>query len=304
MPNIIETNLYKDSVRVKLYKESHQYWRSIDGGTFKRVRGVTTFLGIKDKSRPLQIWQQQITADFLLLKIAEGIKLNEDLVLEAVIQNEVQSQAASDIGTEIHAWGEYYFKFKLKIPGYEDLPDIPKFPEAVTGVNGLLEWEKKRKVKAISSERLVYSKEQDYMGTMDLEAVIDGKYCNGNDFKASNGLYNSVLMQTAAYEKADREERKCKRTEARWAIRFSKYTEEEYMRREERKKELKRAIARIKHQMARDYPIPPYQVFEARLLDRSPKDLERDFAAFLHAKALFEWDKETDFFWADKKLNV
>ena len=303
MADFIYASLYKGSVEVKLYEKSHQYWRSIIGGPFKRLRGVTTFIGIKDKSRPLQIWQQQITADFLLSLIERKVKINEDHVLEAVIQNEVQMKAAADIGTEIHDWCEHYIKRKLKIDGYKDLPDIPNFSEAVTGVNAFLKWEKKYKVKFISSERLVYSKEHDYMGKMDFEAIIDGKYCNGNDFKSSNGLYNSVLMQTAAYEHADREERKCKRTEARWAIRFSKYTEEEYMRREERKKEIKRAIARIKNQVPKEYPIALYKVFEARLLDNSPKDLERDFAAFLYAKGLFEWDKETDFFWADRRLS-
>ena len=75
------------------------------------------------------------------------------------------------------------------------------------------------------------------------------------------------------------------------------------MAKEERKRELKAAIARIKGKVTREYPPAPYKVFEARLLDNSPKDLERDFAAFLSAKALLDWDKETDFFWADKKLN-
>ena len=303
MTESTETPLYNGRVIARHHPVGHMHFLSIDGGPFKRKKGVTTYINIKDKSRPLGIWQQGITADFLLSAIEQGKKIDIDLALEAVIQNDVQKQAAADIGTEIHGWCERSIKHDLKISGYEDMPDIPDFPEAVTGVNAFEEWKKKNKIQFISSERVIYSLEHDYMGIMDLEAVINGKYCNANDFKSSNGLYNSVLAQTAAYEHADREERKCKKTESRWAIRFSKYDEKEYMRREERKREIKKAIARIKGKEYRDYGIPEYKVFEARQLDSSPKDLARDFQAFLYMKGLFDWDAETDFSWADRKLN-
>src|SRR3990167_9548977 len=284
------TELYGGKVHVRFYEKSHQYWISRDGGkNFARKTGVTSFINIKDKSRPLGIWQQQITADFLLEKIAAGVKIDMDLALEAAVQNDVQREAAADIGKEIHAWCEASIKKELKIT--KDVPEIPNFPEAVTGVNSFSAWRDEHKVKFISTERPVYSMKHDYVGTRDFEAMIDGELCLG-DFKSSTGLYNSVRMQTAAYAQADTEERK-KKYVGRWAIRLSKLTEAEYYKKEERKQELKQAICRIQGKEYKKYPTKPYQVFEAVFLDNDRRAMQHDFAAFLSTIELTEWDRAT-----------
>lgn len=293
---VIESELYNGKVKVRFFPESHQYWISINGSPYKRKSGATTYISIKDKSTALGKWQQTMTLDFLLNKIAEGVAINEDLAIEAVIQNDIAKNASVDIGKEMHDWLERYIKFKLKIKGYKTIPEIPNIPEAITGVNNFLAWEKEHKPKYISSERMVYSLKNDYMGTLDIELVIDDKLCLG-DFKSSNGLYNSVRMQTASYVKADTEENKKKKYEGRWVFRFSKYTEAEYVLREERKKIIKAHIARIKGKDFKDYQIPPYQAFEAKFLDKNKGMLEDDFDAFLHAKALYEWDARTDWYY-------
>ena len=291
-----ETILYGGKVVVKFYEDSHQYWVSVNGSPFKRKSGATTYIGIKDKSTALGIWQQQMTLDFLLKLIDKGVNINEDLAVESVIQNDIAKDDAVDIGKEMHLWLERYIKFKLKKKGYEKMPEMPEIKEAVTGVNGFLECEKQQKsVKYVSSERVVYSMEYDSIGTLDVEFIVNGLYCLG-DFKSSNGLYNSVRMQTACYAKYDEEERKKKVYKGRWALRFSKYTEKEYYRREERKKIIKAHIARIKGKDFKDYDIPPYQAFEAKFLDKNKGMFEDDFDAFLHAKALYEWDGRTDWY--------
>lgn len=290
------TELYGGKVIIKFHPKSHQYWVSVKGAKFVRKTGVTTFIGIKDKSRPLQSWQMGITADFLLGKIARREKIDVDAVLEAVVQHELRKDEAADIGKEIHDFCERYIRHKLGQPGFEEIPDMPNFPEAITGVNSFFAWEKEHKVKYVATEKPVYSMKHDFIGTEDLVAVIDGKYCD-SDFKSSNGLYNGVRMQTAAYAKA-RMEDGGRKSEGRWAIRFSKYSEAEYVKREERKKEIRAAIARIQGRPASNYPIKPYQVFEAKFLDNESVNLDRDFDAFLNAKALFEWDRETDPFYA------
>ena len=197
-PKFIESELYKGKVKVKFYPLSHQYWISLNGAPAKRKSGSTTFIGIKDKSTPLGLWQQQMTADFLLKLIEKGTPINEDLAIEAIMQNDIAKDNAVDIGKEMHEWLEKYIKFKLKTKGYSNIPEIPNIPEAITGVNGFLAWEKEHKPKYISSERMVYSMKHDFMGTLDLEAVVDGVTCLC-DFKSSNGLYNAVRMQTASY---------------------------------------------------------------------------------------------------------
>lgn len=291
---IILSELYRGTVQVKFYGPTeekpgrHLYY--VNG---KRATGVTSFIGIKDKSRPLGIWQQQITADFLLKALEAGKKIDIDLALEAAIQNDVLREEAADIGKEIHAWCEAYIRHKLKQKGFEKLPDMPNYPEAITGVNSFFAWEKEHKVKWISTERLVYSKKHDYVGTMDLEAVIDGKHCLG-DFKSSNGLYNAVRMQTAAYAEADMEERGKRFYDGRFVIRLAKYTESEHNRREERKKLIKQAVARIKGHEAKDYDTKPYQVFEAQFLDNDKDSMKKDMKAFLNTVELTRWDREND----------
>ncbi len=294
--NIIESELYGGKVKVRFYPDSHQYWISIKGSPFKRKSGSTTYIGIKDKSTPLGKWQQGMTLDFLLNKIAEGVKIDESTAIESVIQHELFLSESVDIGKEMHDWLEKYIKFKLKLKGYTEIPEIPEIPEAITGVNSFLAWEKDMKPKYVSSERMVYSMKHDHMGTLDIELIVDKKLCLG-DFKSSNGLYNSVRMQTASYLKADEEENKKKKYEGRWAFRFSKYTEKEYVLREERKKVIKAHIARIKGKEFKDYTIPPYVAFEAKFLDKNKGMIEDDFDAFLHAKALYEWDNRTDWYY-------
>ena len=291
------TKLYGGKVIVKFYEKSHQYWVSVDSGkTFKRKTGVTTYIGIVDKSKALGSWQQQITADFLLKALEKGQVIDADVALEAAVQNDVHRDEAADIGKEIHAWCEAHIRHELKQKGFEKLPSIPDFPEAVTGVNSFRDWLDAHKVKFITTERPVYSKKHDYIGTMDFEAKVDGELCCG-DFKSSNGLYNGVRMQLAAYAEADMEERGKRVYAGRWAVRLSKFTEEEYYKREERKKIIKRAIARIKGTEYKEYPTKPYQVFEAQFLDNDRRAMKYDFESFLHCMGITGWSRATDAFY-------
>jgi len=171
---------------------------------------------------------------------------------------------------------------------------MPEEKQVLMGVSAFLDWEREHEVTFLSSERVVYSKKHDYIGKMDIEAKIDGKLCLV-DLKTSNGLYNTVGLQTAAYLMADAEE-SGRKYKGRWAVRISKYDEAEYMAREERKKTIKRLIAQYRGTDFKEYDIPPYQVFEARFLDENAGSLEYDFENFLRAKGLFTWNKDTDFY--------
>lgn len=298
------TELYGGKVIVRFHEKGHQYYISKDGGLkFIRKGGVTGIIGIVDKSVALGKWQQGMTLDFLLDTLKAGGQVDEEKAIEAVIQHELFVEKAADIGKEIHAWCEAYIRHQLKQKGFEKMPAIPDFPEAITGVNSFLAWIDEHKVKFVSTERVIYSLKYDYLGQMDFEAIIDGDHCMG-DFKSSNGLYPTVRMQTAAYAMADTEERgkKFKGYAGRYALRLSKYSEEEYMKRETRKQEVKAAIAHFKGNEASTYPIKPYQVFEAVFLDREDGFRDRDHKAFLHCKALVEWDRETNPF-LNRELN-
>ncbi len=282
----IEFSLYKGSVKGKLYPDSHRYY--MNG---KPKTGSTTYIGIKDKSRALMTWKGWRVVDYLLKKLEKG-KIDEKMICVASYIDEIEKEEAADLGSDIHEWCEHYINFKI---GKEKaMPEMPEEKAIQVGVNAFLDWEKEFKVKFLSSERVVYSRKHDYIGKMDIEARIDKDLCL-IDLKSSNGLYNGVNLQTASYVKADEEESGRKYV-GRWAVRLSKHDEKEYYKREEQKKKIKRIIAEYRGKEFKDYIIPDYQVFEAKYLDTSEGLIDRDFKAFLSAKHLYEWDKETDYF--------
>lgn len=285
----IETELYGGKITIKFFPDSHSYW--VDG---KRKTGVTTLIGIKDKSTALVSWAVELCGDHLVAILDSGRAITEGDVLEALEQHRLKKEKAADLGTKIHDWCEKYIKHKLKEENYREFPELPEEKEAQIGINAFLDWEKDHNVKFISSERIIYSRKYDYIGKMDIEAKVDGKVCLV-DLKSSTGLYNSVRMQTAAYAKGDEEERKKKIYSGRWAIRLAKETEKEYIARMKKKND-----KRIKN--GKDpVDFPDYKVFEAMYLDDSKGMMEDDFEAFLAAMTLHRWDKKTDFFYQSRK---
>ncbi len=283
------TLLYGGKVEVKFFPDSHQYW--VNG---KRKTGVTTLIGIKDKSTPLVSWATELAEDHLIEKILRGEKVTEEDVIEACGLHAEKKEKAADLGTKIHEFCEKYIKHKLKKKGFEKMPELPEEKEAQIGINAFLDWEKEHNVKFISSERVVYSRKGDYIGTMDIEAKVDGEICLV-DLKSSSSLYNDVRMQTAAYLKADEEERKKKVYKGRWAVRLAKETEKEYWARMEKKN------ARRAKKGKDPIEYPAYEVFEAKYLDETKGMLTDDFEAFQSAVTLKRWNDRTDFYRNNRK---
>ena len=280
MPNVIESTLYKKTVEIRFFPDTHIYM--VDK---KRKTGVTTIIGIIDKSRPLISWALGLAEDHLLELLQKGI--TEKDIYTASSLHEIRKQEAADLGTEIHDWAERYIRHKLKEKGCE-MPEMPERKEVQIGAMAFLDWEKEHKVKFISTERVVYSKKNDFIGTMDIEAIVDGDLVLV-DLKSGNGLYNSVCLQTAAYVKADEEE-SGKEYVGRWAIRLSKETEKEYLEKWAKKNAKRESLGKD------PIDVPPYQVFEAKYLDEGGSNIDRDYKAFLSAMHLFNWNKLTDFF--------
>lgn len=164
------------------------------------------------------------------------------------------------------------------------MPDMPDDANETTGIASFLAWESEHKVKFLWSEKILYSKKHDYIGIADFAAMVDEKCCLC-DNKTSNGLYNGVRMQTAAYAAADEEETKIA-YKGRWAIRIAKETEDEYLARMEYKNSIKRILGK------KEVVVKPYQVFEAVFLDKEGTEQKNDFGAFKNALGLLQWDKD------------
>lgn len=282
--NFIETELYKGKVKIKFFPDSHQYW--VNG---KRKSGATTIIGIIDKSTALVSWATELFAEYLIAKVNSGESIILEHIYQGQEQHSIRKAQAADVGTKIHDWCERYIRYKLKEKGYT-FPEMPEENAVAIGVSSFLDWEKEHKVKFVSSERIVYSRKYDFIGKMDIEAYVDGDLCL-IDLKSSNGLYNTVRLQTAAYLKADEEERGKKVYKGRWAIRLAKESENDYIVRMEKKQERDRFKGKEPKE------IKPYQVFEAMYLDETKGDIENDFEGFCAALTLYRWNQVTDFYY-------
>lgn len=268
----------------------HMYWVTdpkMNGGKKTRMKGVTTPIGIMDKSRGLVIWATRLAgielADTLEQK---GVIVEEDII-RAITLYEKFKKEAGDIGTEIHAWCEYFIRHKLGEEGFEKKPELPdkeKNHAVFLGAQSFIEWVIENNVEFIHSEKIVYSRDHGYVGSVDIIAKVNGKLALC-DLKSSNDLHNSVRMQMAAYAVAYEQEHNVK-FDTRIAIRLAKESEDAYYARKEREC----YIGGKSVNFVKDYKPLDHKEFEGR------ESLEFDFQAFLAAKTLYQWNEETDFY--------
>ncbi|MEA3272242.1 MAG: hypothetical protein U9P90_01075 [Patescibacteria group bacterium] len=280
MPEYKKINLYKGDVTIlfddsldKNGKPRHAYWRHDPDnlkkdGTPKmlRIAGVTSIIKI-DKSQYLIPWAVEETINYLrnnLNRINDNAK---QLLEDAKAESERQKREAGDIGKAIHEWIENHAKGLT--------PDMPTEENIKRGVISFMEWEEQNKVGYLESEKIVYSKKYDYVGTLDMVAKVNGKLYL-LDLKTGNRIYPDHFMQTAAYLKADTEERTIK-YDGRIILRVSKETEEEHIKRLTDKGQEKYIN---------------YKAFEAIEIDKDGPFVHRDFEAFLGQLKTHNWLKE------------
>jgi len=189
---------YNDEVTIKFYPVKHAYQLE---GQKNYLVGVTTATGMVDKSGPLLIWSERLTREFLLKAIEAGKQIDEHLIEEAVKQHCIKKEAAATIGTMVHEWaGQYILGNK---------PATPEDPNVKMGVMAFLRWINENGVKFVESEKVVYSRKYNYVGTMDViftMASEDHKIMHVGDFKTASGIYMEMVMQTSAYQHAYTEE--------------------------------------------------------------------------------------------------
>lgn len=204
--------LYKNSVEIEFYETKHWYKHR---GERKTIISVTGAVGMVDKSTPLIIWAIKLTNAFLKEALLTAKPITSDIIDEACKQHQIRKEEAASKGSEVHKWAEQYILGKN--------PEFPTDEKVLNGVTAFLSWVKDHNVKFKESERMIYSKKHDYVGTLDAIAVIGGK-TSLIDFKTSNGVYNTMHYQVAGYQLAYEEETGKKLTGPRYIIRFDKDT--------------------------------------------------------------------------------
>lgn len=278
--------LYNGKVKIRFVDPGHAYWLIEKDGKavkpMKRLTGVTSFTGkVFDKSDTLIGWALDLTTDYLLEHMDEIKKHKADLQAifeEAKLESQRQKERAADIGKAVHAWIEAH------IGG--SAPDMPEDPKVIQGVNSFINWMEENGAKFLWSERVVYSKKFGYVGTADVGLHLTKGPLNGKrplgDWKVSNGLYSSVMLQTAAYQGAIIEEKPTEKFDGRLAIRICSETEDEYMARMEKKWQRKGYKS----------PIPPYQQFEYKYFPE--ESFADDFKQAMNAWGLIQWNREAE----------
>ncbi len=210
---IEESSHYNGEVEINFYPNSHRYKLKGEKGY---LIGVTTATGMVDKSRPLMIWAERLTQDYLNNVLATEEAIDHHHIEEAINQRNIRLEQAATTGTLVHEWAEAYIKG-------ED-PEIPEDDSVSNGVLAFLKWVSEHDVKFAESEVRVYSKEHQYVGTMDTIFTMghEGhKVLHAGDFKTGSGVYIDQAFQVSAYQAAYTEEHGTK-FGSKWILRFVK----------------------------------------------------------------------------------
>ncbi len=196
--NAISARLYNGAeliVRGDFGSKKHAY-KNMGTGYF--IPGVTSILGILAKDALLP-WAAGQAALYVKQNLPIGATAEQiaEVCDKAKGHFDRVKEAAGDIGSAVHNYAENLFR------GHEVTK--PADPQAEKGVNALLEWISENKVRPIEVERICFSRDAFYAGTMDLLADVNGKLTYV-DLKTGKGIYKEHLLQAGAYKFAWEEE--------------------------------------------------------------------------------------------------
>ena len=192
MPTANKQSLHNGSVIAELTTRmwnGHeiQKYKVTDGGSeIGDLLRVTDALSVINKPALIP-WAVRMATEYL--SGFEGQPITQDLLEEAKKQHTKAKKEAANLGTQVHKWAEEYIK-----TGERKLPNDER---VVNGILAFLKWVEEHTVEFISSERMVYSRMYQYIGTMDAEAEVNGERCVV-DFKTSKAVYPEMRYQVAA----------------------------------------------------------------------------------------------------------
>jgi len=187
--------LYDDTVLLQFNDAKHLY--TVDGMPVASVTGI-----LKVINKPaLMFWAGNCVATHWHNAIEPG-ETYDEIQLERIMKDSKmsfrqKSGDAASIGTIVHDYAEQV--------ALGNKPKMPVNKQAKDGVKAFLDWVKDSKVEFIEPEFKVFSKDFVYVGTCDLDCMIDGKRTI-LDYKTSSGIYPEMHFQTAAYAYAREEE--------------------------------------------------------------------------------------------------
>jgi hypothetical protein len=193
----------KKEPKIGLHRDgNHRYsWN----GSQKTV-GVTTVVGVLDKSAKLTNWFAEQTADYAIKYINQLAALvnggSPDLARDQMMAAApAERDRSADRGDRVHQFAENLGLLQLGLP----LRDIPELEEGDRPrAEQFLMWMDQAKPRFIAVEYMVFNEEINYGGTGDAMAYMPpcgehGDECLWSiDYKTGNHIYNTTALQLAA----------------------------------------------------------------------------------------------------------
>jgi hypothetical protein len=221
---------YNGTIELRFNVEEHIYYLVGELGELLERDGATTVLKKAiDRSAALTPW----AAKMMFEKLLRTVPLVGDMLapmslveftkiaLEAKGAHKEKLNEAGDIGSLAHKCLEDSIQYAIENTNgiVQELRNIPEDPKAMLCVAAGFSWMTAHNVRWKSTELKIYSREFEYAGTCDGEALVDScddhSCCSEEfkdsisvvDWKSSNALRLDYILQVAgAYEHALREE--------------------------------------------------------------------------------------------------
>ena len=201
-----------ESVTLSFDKQLHAY--RVDG---KPVASATKVLSVISKPALIP-WALKQGSEWLERNLfidddeddkVKPFKYTSRLGLGAIIKGVKSAYRGSsgnalETGSTAHQWIEDALEVFIGTEGNfgdDNLPDLPDDPDACNSIEAFKIWVGDNDIDFISSEEKIYSRQDNYAGTLDCAAYVNGSLCI-IDWKTSKGIYPEYHLQNAAYAQA------------------------------------------------------------------------------------------------------
>lgn len=204
---------YHDGEVINLSFDSKLHSYRVEG---KPVASATKVLGVISKPALIP-WALKQGSDWLERNLfiddednkVKPFKYTSRLGLGAIIKGVKSAYRGSsgnalETGSTAHKWIEDALEIFIEGEGSfgdDNLPDLPDDQDACNCIEAFQTWVGENDVDFISSEEKIYSRTDNYAGTLDCAAYVNGSLCI-IDWKTSKGIYPEYHLQNAAYAKA------------------------------------------------------------------------------------------------------
>lgn len=213
--------LYGGTIEVAFHKKTHRYY--VNGKPAKR--SATKVLSVLGKGDGLVNWIVNNALEESSKRVIEylksGMTIDESslaaIQMIAKKKPDEKRDEAADEGTRVHEILEDWIDAGMEGTGrFAVAPRDKEYLLAMVAgtseqldmsVRQMVDWMLERKAIITGSERIVYSKQYDIPGMLDLEfEMADDPTPHIGDFKIRGGVYEETKMQTAIYQHASAEE--------------------------------------------------------------------------------------------------